>query len=312
LYYGKIHYKLVILCDLDYNNLMNINLLYVHKVNRDSASKVNCHFHDFWQLEIVTGGCIDAMINGKCFALNSRDMLLIRPGIEHGFVYNFPDISWISLKFSAAFTDSDTDTNTDTNTDTDTGNETLPVIDVDDYTVIRYSPFTGRLIASLEAIVQNAILEDYEKIVIEGHIEAILRYIHSDSYIHPESVRSTIIDDITSFIKSCNGKPVTVNEIAKKLSYSRSHISKEFKQQTGQSLKSYIDKTRLDKAKEMLLYSDFSISDIAFALGFKDVYSFSRFFKKHAASCPKIYRKNNRFYPSSNFNTFLQGIYQSY
>lgn len=272
LYYGKTHLKFVILCDLGYNRFMRIELLYVHKVNKNSAYRVNSHFHDFWQLEIVTSGYIDTVIDGKCFTLNSRDMLLIKPGIEHGFVYKFPDISWITFKF----------------------NTTSPDIEADDYSVIRHSSFTGRLIASIEAIVHDAILEDYEKIAIEGHVEAILRYMQSSDFIHPENVRSNITEDITGFIRSRNGKPVTINEIAKKMLYSRSHISKVFKQQTGQSLKSYIDKTRLDKAKEMLLYSDFSISDIAFALGFKDVYSFSRFFKKHTASCPKAYRKNNQ------------------
>jgi len=133
-------------------------------------------------------------------------------------------------------------------------------------------------------------MEDYEKKVIEGHIEAIFGFIQSKDFNKHTDRKNMVIEDISAFVRSRNGKPVTINELSDRFSYSRSHISKEFKRHTGLGLKEYIDKIRLGKSKEMLSYSDFSISQIAFELGFKDIYSFSRFFKKHTTYCPKTYR----------------------
>jgi len=94
-----------------------------------------------------------------------------------------------------------------------------------------------------------------------------------------------------AYIKSQNGRRVTINELAEKFSYSRSHLSKIFKQEYGMSLKSYIDTLRLEKAKEMLAYSERTISEIAHELDFKDIYTFSRFFKRNTGLSPKHYRK---------------------
>lgn len=248
---------------------MNTTLLYVQKIQRNRLSGTSLHSHDFWQLEIVTHGRIFADVQGEKIVLEEWDVLLIKPGTEHGFNYEVPGISWISFKF-----------------DTDE--------DICDFSkiIVRHSPCTRRMISYLEAIIQNTILKDYEKKMIAGHIEAIFCYIRSDEFLKPSDKISTIIEDIKCYIRSRNGKPVSVNELAEKFSYTRSHISKVFKKQTGHELKEHIDSVRLDKAKEMLCYSDFSIANVAFELGFADIYSFSRFFKKHAAVSPRYYRKN--------------------
>ncbi len=58
-------------------------------------------------------------------------------------------------------------------------------------------------------------------------------------------------------------------------------------------MKAYIDKARLAKAEEMLTYSEFNISMIAHELGFRDLYSFSRFFKSHTGISPREYMKKH-------------------
>ena len=46
------------------------------------------------------------------------------------------------------------------------------------------------------------------------------------------------------------------------------------------------------EAKRLLLYSDKTTEEIAFDLGYKDSGHFSKFFKKHEGSSPRIFRKN--------------------
>jgi len=257
------------LCDLDYNPLMKTKLYYLQKCEKSSPDKTGYHSHDFWQLEIVTYGCLHAMIGDEPIVLNTGDMLLIKPSTEHTFIYETSRISWITIKFDTTESISDTGL------------------------TIRHSLFTSRLISSLETILYSTILQDYEKKLVEGHIESLFYYIRSKDFSKPADRNNLLLREIFEYIREKNGKPVFINDLAENLSYTRSHISKEFQKLTGQSLKAYIDRVRLDKSKEMLLYSDFSISDIAFELGFADIYSFSRFFKKHTAVCPKEYKKKS-------------------
>jgi AraC-like DNA-binding protein len=73
-----------------------------------------------------------------------------------------------------------------------------------------------------------------------------------------------------------------------------SNLSKNFKRDTGMTLKEYFDSQLLRNAKQKLLLSDASVKEIAYSLGFNDEFYFSRFFKKHEGIAPREYRGNNR------------------
>ena len=53
----------------------------------------------------------------------------------------------------------------------------------------------------------------------------------------------------------------------------------------------YIQNLRIRRAKEMLQSDYSSITDIAFALGYNNIYEFSKAFKKHTGVSPTKYLK---------------------
>lgn len=55
----------------------------------------------------------------------------------------------------------------------------------------------------------------------------------------------------------------------------------------------YITDIRVTKAKELLLYSSFNITEIASIVGYDNSFYFSRIFKKNTALSPREY-KNKR------------------
>ncbi|WP_233146948.1 helix-turn-helix domain-containing protein [Paenibacillus selenitireducens] len=61
---------------------------------------------------------------------------------------------------------------------------------------------------------------------------------------------------------------------------------------TGYSLHEYVHRLKISEAKNMLLNTDQSIKDIAISLGFKDVFYFSRLFKKFVGVSPQHFRHN--------------------
>ena len=73
-----------------------------------------------------------------------------------------------------------------------------------------------------------------------------------------------------------------------------SYLSLLFKKNTGGTFVSYLTGLRIDKAKELLKYSDDRIIEIAEKCGYKDVYYFSHSFKKHVGIPPKKYRENQK------------------
>mgnify|MGYP002554086978 CR=1 FL=1 len=63
-----------------------------------------------------------------------------------------------------------------------------------------------------------------------------------------------------------------------------------FANATGKTLTEYINKVRIDNAKQMLRCSSLPINSITFYVGFRDANDFSRLFKKLEGISPEDYR----------------------
>lgn len=81
---------------------------------------------------------------------------------------------------------------------------------------------------------------------------------------------------------------------AGKMSISERYLNNIINKNTGKTPLGLINEYLLNKAKVLLSSSSLSISEIAYALQFSDLYSFSHFFKRHALSSPKEYREQFR------------------
>ena len=87
---------------------------------------------------------------------------------------------------------------------------------------------------------------------------------------------------------------VNRGQIADYFYLSPSYLSKLFRRETGESLIDYIQKERIDLAKELLLYSEYSISDIAIQTGYPNFSHFSKQFRKFVGCTPNEFRKNKK------------------
>ena len=78
-------------------------------------------------------------------------------------------------------------------------------------------------------------------------------------------------------------------------------IKKIFKRDIGFTFSSYLNMLRIEKAKELLLKSDMSITVIAFDIGYNDSNYFSTVFKNIEGISPREYRKKIRTSPVNYF-----------
>lgn len=77
---------------------------------------------------------------------------------------------------------------------------------------------------------------------------------------------------------------------ANQLNLSPNYFGDLIKKETGISAQEHIQNVIIEKAKEMLVAHDKSVSEVAYALGFKYPHHLSRLFKKYTGESPKEYR----------------------
>lgn len=82
----------------------------------------------------------------------------------------------------------------------------------------------------------------------------------------------------------------SLDQLAGKYGVNKFHLSKEFKRYVGTTLNEYIIRTRLSHAKELLKYSELSVSQIAEQCGIPNTSHFINLFKNREDSTPHQYR----------------------
>ncbi len=82
----------------------------------------------------------------------------------------------------------------------------------------------------------------------------------------------------------------TANDFSERLAVHANHLNKVLKETTGSTTTGIIHARICEEAKILLNNTDWSISEIAFSLGFEEVAHFSNFFKKHAQLSPLKFR----------------------
>jgi len=81
-------------------------------------------------------------------------------------------------------------------------------------------------------------------------------------------------------VSDFSNMPPTITEFSKMVSMSSTKLKKSFKIMYGDSLYSYYQKQRLQKAKELLLTGSYTIKQTAVAIGYNNVANFVLAFKK--------------------------------
>lgn len=83
---------------------------------------------------------------------------------------------------------------------------------------------------------------------------------------------------------------ITIQQLAEYTNLSESYLSKIFRKEIGMPVSNYITLQKIDKAKNLLSYSDYSLSDIANYLAFSSQSHFIQVFQRHVGVTPHKYR----------------------
>ena len=79
--------------------------------------------------------------------------------------------------------------------------------------------------------------------------------------------------------------------IADKLEYDYTYLSNLFSEVKGITIQHFIIKHKIEKAKELILYNELNLTEIAYKLNYSSVAHLSNQFKKVTGNTPSYYKK---------------------
>ena len=102
---------------------------------------------------------------------------------------------------------------------------------------------------------------------------------------------SSLTMAVMAYISAHLGESLTLEGIAGAVSFSPAECCRQFRRTTGETIFSYIRKCRLEYGMNLLLNTDQSVSEIAYAAGFSSTSYFIQNFRELTGTTPNQYRK---------------------
>jgi len=151
----------------------------------------------------------------------------------------------------------------------------------------------------LETLVAYSMADLYLQKLTECTTEESISMLTSDVRLsYAKQVRKVIeersrfkyIEECKSYINNHLNKAFTLDDVAENIGIDKYHLSKQFTKEQGESIMKYTRKKRIEASKNLLKYSNESISNISSYLCFASQSHFGRVFKEIVGTSPKQFR----------------------
>ena len=112
---------------------------------------------------------------------------------------------------------------------------------------------------------------------------------------HTDTSENQMITAIKTYLSENYQDPsLCLSRISDEFAISESYFSYLFKKTTGENFSGYLEKLRMDRAIDLLKNTDIKISDLYSELGYNNITSFRRAFKKNFGVTPNNVRDSMR------------------
>ena len=120
-----------------------------------------------------------------------------------------------------------------------------------------------------------------------------LKYIFYDfgRFFYQTNEKQDIVEEIKRYSMKNYHLNLSLKELAQEFNYSQSYLGKKFKKDMAMSYHVYLDRLRLEKAKQLLEDESYYIYEIAKMVGYSNYDYFHKKFKKQFGLSPKEYKK---------------------
>lgn len=169
-----------------------------------------------------------------------------------------------------------------------------------------YAMLTQQMLKKIFSLCDTLAVEVIEKKsqwrnAVKAHLSLILiaigRYLNTaiKNIPNTDSAAWTPVSAVLASVAENYSDPnMTLESIAKSFYISKSHLSRLFKQFTGESFSDYLRTIRLSGACSLLANTDMTVEDIIFHCGMRDPTSFYKAFSQYTGMTPNKYRKTHK------------------
>ena len=143
-------------------------------------------------------------------------------------------------------------------------------------------------------------IDQFSQDVMVSHLELLLNYcnrFYNRQFLTRKKAGNDLLSKMEELLDDCFKKDKhielglpTVQYFAEKMNVSSNYLSDMLRTLTGQSTQQHIHNKLIEKAKETLVTTNLSVSEIAYQLGFEHPQSFSKLFKNKTKVTPKDFR----------------------
>ena len=233
--------------------------------------------HKHYELTYVDHGSLDTTVEGTTYTLNSYDLMLYGPDQFHTQqITTNKSCSYLTVIFDMDIIEDESILNRVFHCDNELHNIFNKFVKASSNS-LPYS--TTLMLCYLQEII---ILLTQHDLSLEN------KHVSTGSMQH---FQDELLQEILDYMNSMITEPLTIEEICHKFSISRSSLQTLFKNNLEISPKNHMVQIKLKKSKELIRENKYTISEIAFMLGFSSIHYFSRTFKQHFNLTPSEYSK---------------------
>ncbi|MEH7118070.1 helix-turn-helix domain-containing protein [Neobacillus vireti] len=122
--------------------------------------------------------------------------------------------------------------------------------------------------------------------------QAIMDYTNRVANLIVPLSADNVLRQVIQFVRDNTNKHITVSDVAEHVGFTRSYLSRKVKKELGIELSAFIRRSKLEEAKDLLTFSNKTISEISNYLYFSSQSHFQTAFKEEYGITPNAFRKS--------------------
>lgn len=159
------------------------------------------------------------------------------------------------------------------------------------YSVQANAPYERMMYISEKFINKVRTLNSSDEII--SHLIKMLKTFTHAVAISTQNTNSPHINRILKYIEHHYTEKISLTKLSEYIHLNPYYLSSLIKKETKMSLSDNINKKRIEESKNLLIYTNKSVNEIAYAVGYSYQNHFNLVFKKLTGMTPLEFRKNN-------------------
>ena len=136
--------------------------------------------------------------------------------------------------------------------------------------------------------------EQLLRLSLESFLLLLLREYPAADGAEDKSEAPAAIHEVVSYVSANYLERMTIDELAFLFKTNRATLCREFKRETGKTLVAFVNEKKVERAKDKILSSGKTFTQIAEEMNFESIHYFTRFFKKMTGQTPKEFRQKHK------------------